>query len=790
MTSINVQVSKLEYKKNLLDVVPTISDIKQIVVFNRQIFALNNTTGKIDRLSETNVWTDVSPVGIITNHLLPVGDLLYAGTDTGLYVWQGNTAWNLIDDGTKKLFKLISFGGFIHAIRDLNRKIDRWVGTSWSQVGAVPVLDVQDLSVFNDQLYSGGASGVRRWTGSSWSQLGSITAVNVLHIYNNQLHAATSASVYRWTGSSWIVLQDISGVNSMATLKGGLYASNTAGVYKRVGLSWTLITELTGIRSMYPLGPVLLLANSGSLRRLTSATFSPDGSGNTVVSLMGHGFIATDEVFVKCITGGFVSTTFTVASPLIDSFRLTPSPEFVVKESLNYTRDGTALTVKYPGHGLKNGNSINIVSPVSPSLTYSNPLSVNVLDDNEFNVSVTGGTSTIGSDLSIQKISGEVLVAKMDYETGTITRNNASGAVEIVQTNHGYVKGDSIYVKITTSTEEFDSSPSIVEKVLTTGSYQVVKKMDPGSFYSKFGVTGFHEDKIYGRGVSIYVIDEGFNDTDPNIPGIQPISDLADFETIDFGDNGAGTSLSHGGLVGGLLGASRKNGAGIIGVSPDAKLYLADVDDTQGAIFISKVVQAIDDAVVRGVDIINMSLGTAFSSSSLNQAVQRALNANIIIFASAGNSGSSIYEYPAAFDGVISVASVNYDRQPSSFNTRNDKVAIFAPGENYPLPSPVSEQTIVRVDGTSFSSPFAAGLTALYIQKERVRLGDPLWRPTREEIVRDIPLLLGTQSLSYSAPGITPTDLFSGDVVETLAYVGVALVGIAIIAIIAMKIIK
>lgn len=785
-----VQVSELEYKKNLLGVIPTISDIKQIVVFNRQIFALNNSTGNISRLNENNVWVDVRSDGVITNHLLPVGDVLYAGTDTGLYVWQGDATWALVDDGARIIHKLISFGGFIHAVIDTNRKVERWVGTSWAQVGSIPVIDVQDLSVFNDQLYSGGASGVRRWTGSSWSQLGSIgSAVNVLHIFNNQLHAATSAAVSRWSGSSWVVLQSLSGVNSMANLKGGLYASNSTGVHKRVGLSWVLISSLTGIRSLYPLGPVLLLANSGNLRRLTSAAFE-----NDTVSLIDHGFSAGDEVFVKCITGGFVSTTFTIASgPLTNSFVLTPPPDFVPRENLNYTRSGATLTIKYPGHGLVSGNKINIISPVSsPSLSYVNPLTVTVLNDNEINVSVTGGTILSGSNLAIEKISGEVLVAEMTYSLTptTISRNSSTGVVTISQANHGYAKGDSLYIKVPSSNTAFDSSPTIVESVINPDSYRIVKKMDPGSFYSKFGVKEFHESKIYGKGVSIYVIDEGFNDTDPNIPGIQPISDLADFEAIDFGDNGAGTSLSHGGLVGGLIGASRKNGAGIIGVSPDAKLYIADVDDTQGSIFISKVVQAIDDAVSRGVDIINLSLGTSFSSSSLEQAVRRAINANIIVFASAGNSGSSIYEYPAAFDGVISVASVNYSGQASSFNTRNEKVAIFAPGENYPLPSPVSEETVVRVDGTSFASPYAAGLTALYIQKKRIELGDPSWRPTRENIVTDIPQLLGTQGLSYAAPGITPIDLFSGDVVETLAYVGIALVGIAILAIFAMKIIK
>jgi subtilisin family serine protease len=160
------------------------------------------------------------------------------------------------------------------------------------------------------------------------------------------------------------------------------------------------------------------------------------------------------------------------------------------------------------------------------------------------------------------------------------------------------------------------------------------------------------------------------------------------------------------------------------------------------------------------------------------------------VFASAGNSGSSIYEYPAAFDGVISVGSVAYNNQKSNFNTRNERVAIFAPGEGYPLPSPLSEQNIVRVDGTSFSCPFAAGLAALYIQEKRISLGNPSWRPTRADIVRDLPELLGTQGMSYPAPGLSPVDLFSGDTVETIAYVGVALVGVAIFALLATRFIK
>ena len=412
-----------------------------------------------------------------------------------------------------------------------------------------------------------------------------------------------------------------------------------------------------------------------------------------------------------------------------------------------YSRDvnGTITLTTSTVHNLIQSDQIyvkftsgDVVSKVFESLTVTNSTTISVSDDQ------VGSTS------------GTALVTKLVFsKSGTYSRDT-NFKITINITSHGFTKGASLYLNYLSGT--LISSPGVVERVNNSTSFTIVKKADPGGFYSVFGVKQFHQELEYGSGVKVYVIDEGFNDIDPNTPGIQPISDLADFIRIDVSDPGAGGGgLSHGGLVCALLGASRKNGAGIIGLCPDATLFLADVDNVSGNILITRVVQAIDDAISRGVDIINMSLGTNTNVSSLEQAVQRAINANILVFASAGNSGLPGLIYPASYPGVISVGSVRINRSLSSFNTRNDKIALFAPGEQYPLPSPLDITDFVYVDGTSFSSPFAAGLAALYIARRRKQLSNPNFRPSRSEVVNVLSgeSFLDTADLSY--PAFTPT---------------------------------
>lgn len=378
-----------------------------------------------------------------------------------------------------------------------------------------------------------------------------------------------------------------------------------------------------------------------------------------------------------------------------------------------YSQTGTTLTITVGGgHSLVPGedfyvyySSFTTGTPIQSSIVVSGGYAI---------VNPTTLTITLGS--AATRTGNLLLTRLVSGKTGTYTVNS-TGVITINVASHGYQTKDYVFAKFTSG--GMVSMPALIESLSGGNAFKIVGKTDPGLFYSNFGVYNYHSQGIYGKGVRVYVIDEGFNDIDLSAPGLQAISDLANFTVRNISTEGSGSGgLSHGGLTCALLGASNDNGAGIVGICPDSTLFMADVDDSAGDIFLSSVGLAIDDAIASGADILSISLGSTYSSPALQSAINRALDAGILIFVSAGNSESIIYEYPASYPGVISVASVDINRNKSSFNTQNDRISLFAPGENYPLPSPKDEADIVYMDGTSFSCPFAAGLAALVLQKQ------------------------------------------------------------------------
>jgi hypothetical protein len=84
-----------------------------------------------------------------------------------------------------------------------------------------------------------------------------------------------------------------------------------------------------------------------------------------------------------------------------------------------------------------------------------------------------------------------------------------------------------------------------------------------------------------------------------------------------------------------------------------------------------------------------MSLGGPERSQGLDDAVQFAWNAGLVIVAGAGNDGNSSLFYPAAFDHVISVGAFDEDHRRATFSNFGNWVDISAPGNvilsTYPM---------------------------------------------------------------------------------------------------------
>lgn len=94
------------------------------------------------------------------------------------------------------------------------------------------------------------------------------------------------------------------------------------------------------------------------------------------------------------------------------------------------------------------------------------------------------------------------------------------------------------------------------------------------------------------------------------------------------------------------------------GVAPKADLYAVRVFGCSGSTGV--ISEAIDWAVLNGMDVINMSLGSSFGSTDNVEsvAVANAIAAGILVVVSSGNSGPIPYigGSPASSDGVIAVA--------------------------------------------------------------------------------------------------------------------------------------
>jgi subtilisin family serine protease len=155
--------------------------------------------------------------------------------------------------------------------------------------------------------------------------------------------------------------------------------------------------------------------------------------------------------------------------------------------------------------------------------------------------------------------------------------------------------------------------------------------------------------------------------------GTSPVPDANPLDCEGHGSHVAGTVAGFGVTAAGAtysgpyVGDAFVTGAFNIGpgVAPKADLYAVRVFGCAGST--EMVVEAIDWAVNSKMDVINMSLGSAFGTpdSADALAAAHAAKAGVVVVASAGNAGPNPYltGSPASGDGVISVAAV--DGRPS-----------------------------------------------------------------------------------------------------------------------------
>jgi subtilisin family serine protease len=208
--------------------------------------------------------------------------------------------------------------------------------------------------------------------------------------------------------------------------------------------------------------------------------------------------------------------------------------------------------------------------------------------------------------------------------------------------------------------------------------------------------------------------------------------------------------IGHGTMVAGVLGALGDNGTGIAGVNWNVALLdiaLSSPDADCGGPTDAAVIAALDylaHRVERPVSAVNMSFGAPDDRcpQAYQAAIDEARTAGMVLVAASGNEEevpglAGQPQIPASCNGVISVGATGPDGGVAPYSTRNSHVDLAAPGGDRSDGGGRSTLVVTTargggytaVEGSSFSSPYVAGLAAL------LRAADPTLTATQVEAV-------------------------------------------------------
>lgn len=194
-------------------------------------------------------------------------------------------------------------------------------------------------------------------------------------------------------------------------------------------------------------------------------------------------------------------------------------------------------------------------------------------------------------------------------------------------------------------------------------------------------------------------------------------------------DNNPADPGTHGTRVAGLAGARTDNGIGVASLSWNPILMPISCSPPGYASSIFRGYEAIVYAAENGAHIINCSWGGTSFSRANNDAIQYAISLGSIVVAAAGNSNNSIPIYPAAYPGVVAIASLMNNGARWSGSNYGIYVDAAVPNESVYSTTGAASYNI-STGATSYASPIGAALLAL------IRSQNPSW--TNAQVINQL----------------------------------------------------
>ena len=227
-----------------------------------------------------------------------------------------------------------------------------------------------------------------------------------------------------------------------------------------------------------------------------------------------------------------------------------------------------------------------------------------------------------------------------------------------------------------------------------------------------------------GAGITVAVLDTGVRSGGPD--GITNLLSGYDFY---YGDSDPTDNDGHGTFVASQIGQRTGNGTGVAGVAPDARILPVKVMSDQGYGDINAIANGVVWSAQQGADVINMSLGSPYSSRTLQQACDYAAEQGAVVVAATGNEFARSVGYPAAYDSVFAVGASRVDGSRAGYSNYGSGMDFLAPGGDLSrddngdgYADGILQETIeygswtyTFWEGTSMASPNLAGVAALVL---------------------------------------------------------------------------
>ncbi|MCW5552445.1 MAG: S8 family serine peptidase [Verrucomicrobiae bacterium] len=221
-----------------------------------------------------------------------------------------------------------------------------------------------------------------------------------------------------------------------------------------------------------------------------------------------------------------------------------------------------------------------------------------------------------------------------------------------------------------------------------------------------------NSQEIAGNG-----IDDDHNGFVDDVHGCTVVSSSS-FHTGDpMDDHGHGTHVA------GIIGAQAGNSNGVVGVAYNCQMMAIKAAQYSGVLATSDIAEAINYAVEKGADVINMSFG-GYAKSQVEEDALAVAFGQCVLVAAAGNDGCGNEclpcarpMYPAAYSWVLGVMASQPGGAKASFsnfdcNPHNTiEYELLAPGVDVWSTLPNSQYA--AWDGTSMAAPIVSGMAVL-----------------------------------------------------------------------------